>query len=81
MLKPTKYTDVNISLIAISSEILKHFRSTDAIPYQDLLNKIIGKKGIEAKNVFLPALSFLFLLGKVEYHNKSDLIRFQNENK
>jgi len=79
MLKPTKYTDVNISLLAISSEILKLFKTTDAIPYQELLNKILANKGIEAKNVFLPALSFLFLLGKIEYQGKSDLIQFKNE--
>ena len=80
MLKPNKYTNVNISLVAIVADILKLFQKSHDYTYADLLNKIIHKKGIEAKNVFLPALNFLFLLGKVEYNKKGDIIKYINEN-
>ena len=80
MLRPTKYTNVNVSLLAISCELLKLFKKSKTITYTELLNKIIQKKGIESKNVFLPALSFLFLLGKVEYGEKSDIIEYRHEN-
>jgi hypothetical protein len=68
---------MEVSLAAISCELLKVFKKDKALPYSDLFNKIIQKKGIEAKTVFLPALSFLFLLGKVEYHEKTDIIEFK----
>ena len=80
MLRPTKYTNVNVSLLAISCELLKLFKKNKTITYTELLNKVIQKKGIESKNVFLPALSFLFLLGKVEYGEKSDIIEYRHEN-
>jgi hypothetical protein len=77
MLKPTKYMNVEVSIPAISCELLKVFKKNKTLPYTDLLNKIIQKKGSEAKSVFLPALSFLFLVGKVEYHEKTDIIEFK----
>lgn len=80
MLKPTKYTNVNISLLAISCELLKLFKKNKAATSTELLNKIIQKKGIEAKNIFSPALSFLFLLGKIEYYEKTDIIEYRDEN-
>lgn len=79
MLKPTKYMNVEVSLPAISCELLKVFQENKTLTYTELLNKIIQKKGMEAKKIFLPALSFLFLMGKVEYHQKTDIIEFQNE--
>ena len=77
MLKPTKYTNVDVSLLAVSCELLKIFKKTKTTTSTDLLNKVIQKKGIEAKNIFLPALSFLFLLGKIEYHEKTDIIEYK----
>lgn len=77
MLKPTKYLNVNVSLPAISCEILKLFKKNKTVTYTDLLNKVIQKKGIESKKVFLPALNFLFLMGKVEYHTKTDIIEYK----
>lgn len=77
MLKPTKYTNVNVSLLAVSCELLKVFKKNKTTTSTDLFNKVIQKKGIEAKNIFLPALSFLFLLGKIEYHEKTDIIEYK----
>ncbi len=77
MLKPTKYMNMEVSLPAISCELLKIFKRDKTLPYTDLLNRVIQKKGVGAKTVFLPALSFLFLLGKVEYHEKTDIIEFR----
>ena len=74
MLKPIKYSNLNVSLIAISGEIIKIFGPDNALTYTELLNKVLKNKGIEAKKVFLPALSLLFLLGKIRYHKNSDVI-------
>jgi hypothetical protein len=79
MLRPTKYMNMDISLTSISCEVLKIFKKNKAITYTELFNKIIQKKGIEAKKVILPALSFLYLLGKVEYYQKTDIVEYKNE--
>lgn len=80
MLRPTKYTNPNISILAISAELLKLGKSTNSYSYPDLLDKVVARKGIEAKSMFLPALNFLFLVGKVQYEQKGDIITFSNEN-
>ena len=77
MLKPTKYTNINISLPAVSCELLKLFKKDETITYTDLLHKVVKNKGIEVKHIFLPALSFLFLLGKIEYHRQTDIIEYK----
>lgn len=79
MLKPNKYMNVDVSLPAISCEILKVFKKNKTLTYTDLFNMIIQKKGIESKKVILPALSFLYLLGKVEYYQKTDIVEYKNE--
>ena len=79
LLKPTKYTDVDSSLLAISCEMLKIFRARKVIAYTDLLNQVLSKKGENTRTLFLPALSFLFLLGRVTYHQKKDVIEFKDE--
>ena len=79
MLKPTKYMNMDVSLPAISCEVLKLFKKNKTITYTDLFNKIIHKKGIESKKIILPALSFLYLLGKVDYYQKTDIVEYKNE--
>jgi hypothetical protein len=80
MLRPTKYTNVNVSVLAVSCELLKVFKKNKTATYSEILNTIINKKGIEAKSIFLPALSFLFLLGKIEYYERTDIIKYIHEN-
>jgi len=80
MLKPTKYTNLNVSVLAISCELLKILKKNKTATYSEMQNIIINRKGIEAKNIFLPALNFIFLLGKINYYEKTDIIKYTNEN-
>lgn len=81
MIKPNKYTDVNSSVLFIASEILKILNARKLVTYTELQNLILSEKGENVKRVFLPALSFLYLLGKLEYHKEKDVIEFKNEDK
>lgn len=74
MIRPTKYTNVDLSVIGLSAEILEILKKDYAQKYNQILGKIIDRKGKEAKSNFLLALSFLFLLGKIKYYPKSDVI-------
>lgn len=80
MLRPTKYTNVNVSVLAISCELLKIFKKNKTATYSEVLNAVINKKGVEAKTIFLPALNFLFLIGKIEYYERTDIIKYIYEN-
>ncbi len=74
MIKPTKYTNINLSVLWISSEILVMLKNEKVLKYEQILGKLIYKKGIQATENFLLALSFLYLLGKIKYYPKEDVI-------
>lgn len=76
MLKPSKYMNFPLSVISISSDILQILSKNHTIKYDELVNRVITGKGENAKEMVLPALNFLFLIGKVEYHNKIDSLEF-----
>jgi hypothetical protein len=76
MIKPTKYSDLNLSVVAISSEILQISKHGRFHTYDNVFSKILHKKGDTAKEVFIYALNFLFAMGLIDYHKKEDVIEF-----
>lgn len=75
MIKPDKYMNLNLSVINIGGIILKSLSRCSIQKYDDLENMIITILGEDAKYVFNQALSFLFLLGKINYQSSSDAIK------
>ncbi len=80
MIKPTKYTNINLSVIGLSIEILKILKEDCAQKYNQILGKIISKRGKQAQENFLLAFCFLFLTGKIKYHPKEDVIELLTSN-
>lgn len=76
MISAHKYLDLNLSLLNLGGVILNILKEDNAIKYDELLEKVILARGINAKEVFIPALSFLYLLGKIEYQKDIDTIEF-----
>ncbi len=76
MIKITKYTNIDFSVLGIGIEILKVLKNDRVQKYNNLLNKIISRKGKQAQENFLLALSFLFMTGKLKYYQKEDIIEF-----
>ena len=76
MISPHKYLDLNLSLLNLGGVILNIIKEDNAVKYDELLEKVILERGISAKEVFIPALSFLYLLGKIEYQKDIDTIEF-----
>jgi len=74
MLRPNKYTDIGLSVVGISSEILRLLKTDPAQKYTQLLGKVAHRLGEEAKINFLLALTFLYSLGKIEYHKDEDVV-------
>ena len=79
MIKPTKYTNVSLSIIGLSAEILELLKDDTVQKYDQILGKIIYKKGKQAKENFLLALSFLYLLGKIKYHSEKDVLELLSQ--
>lgn len=74
MLKPTKYTNIDLSVLGLGAEILKLLKDEPVQKYNQILERIIHVKGDSAKENFLLSLSFLYLVGKIKYYNKEDVI-------
>lgn len=64
--------DLDLSVLRISSLIIAFLKKNKIMEYNELLNDLSDKVGEDVKHVFIPALDFLYLIGKVEYHLASD---------
>lgn len=76
MIAPHKYLDLNLSILNLGGLILNLIKEEGAVKYDELLEKIILSRGTSVKDVFIPTLSFLYVLGKIEYQKEIDTIEF-----
>ena len=76
MIRPTKYTDLNLSILNVASFIIKEFKSEPSLVYNELLDKIIGVLGEKSRFVFIDALSFLYCTGLIEYNLENDAVYY-----
>lgn len=74
MIVPNKYTDFNMSIINIAAEIIKIMKENGPLKYDVALKMVQNSAGEESKYVFQSALNFLFLLGKIKYSCKEDIL-------
>ena len=84
MLKPNKYTSLQISLLGISGQIIKYIKNKRIIKYYSLIKyltaKTKNKREINRiKNVCGNSLNLLFLLGLIEYHIETDSFEYIGE--
>lgn len=76
MIAPHKYLDLNLSILNLGGLILLLIKEDGAVKYDELLEKVILARGTNAKAVFIPTLSLLYILGKIEYQKEIDTIEF-----
>ena len=62
MLKPTKYLNLELSVISVSAEILKILRTNQLMKYDEVLSYLCETICDDVRYVFLPSINFLFLL-------------------
>lgn len=79
MLKPTKYTNLELCLVNISATIVKVIQQNQIVGYEELLSKLVITFGDDMKLHFVPSINFLFLLGKIKYHDKIDAFELIRE--
>lgn len=74
MIKPNKYTNLDLSVLNVGGMILKSLSSCSVQKYEDLENHVVAGLGEPAKAVFVSALSFLFIVGRINYQSITDTI-------
>lgn len=79
MLRPTKHSHPDRTVVSLALILLTRLRSKRVEDYSTL--RVIAKSKIIGGDVlFLPALSFLFLLGVIEYRAKNDAVEYVGPN-
>jgi hypothetical protein len=76
MLRPYKHAHPDKTVVALASTLLKKLRDQRLSDFDSLSAYASNRLGLDADALFLPALSFLYLLGLVEYHQKTDSIEY-----
>lgn len=72
MITPNSFLDLDNSVLRISSIILKVLNNKKIMTYDEILKYLLKKEGENILLVLLNALSFLYILGTIEYHLKTD---------
>lgn len=70
-----KNTDTSLTIIFISSLIMKALNENEVIPYFDLRDYVIRNVSEKADYVIPYALSFLYTINKIEYIAELDSFR------
>lgn len=75
MLRPTKHSHPDRTVINVAMLLLTHLRKRRLERYSDL--QVFAKGAVTGGDLLLlPALSFLFILGLVEYRPKNDAVEY-----
>ena len=79
MLRPTKHSHPDRTVISVALMLLVRLRARRLEDYGQL--KVYAKKAVSGGDVLcLPALNFLFLLGLIDYHPKTDAVEYVGPN-
>jgi len=74
MIRPTKYLDLNTCVLRTAAVMLSELQQSQAILLNELDMIVRSRIGETARFNFLPALSFLFLVGKLDYDDNADAL-------
>lgn len=75
MLRPTKHSHPDRTVINVSLLLLRHLKKKRLDEF-DNLRDFTKKAVIGGQILFLPALNFLYLLGLIEYRPKIDSVEY-----
>ncbi|QUT05552.1 hypothetical protein KFK14_21755 [Sphingobium phenoxybenzoativorans] len=79
MLRPSKHAHPDRTVVNVALVLLARLRSQRLCDYSALL--AYARKAVTGGDVlFLPSLNFLFLLGLIEYHPKTDSVEYVGQN-
>jgi hypothetical protein len=79
MLRPSKHAHPDRTVVSVALLVLGRLRVQRLCDYDDL-RKFVRKTVIGGDALFLPSLSFLYLLGLLEYHPKTDALEYVGPN-
>lgn len=76
MILPSKHLDLDRSVLRVSSEVLSALKRRRVMTHDSLVRLVRSRTGDDGDAVVFPALNFLYLLGRIEYHAKNDVFEY-----
>ena len=73
-LVPNKFMKFDNCMLKVGAEIIKIIIKNKKIKYSTLYDNFKKIYKEDTDYIFLPALNFLYLLGKIEYKIKKDMV-------
>jgi uncharacterized membrane protein len=74
-LLPTKHSHPDKTTLALAVIIIKRLKKVRIEQYDKLL-EFLEKKNSSAKSLFLSSMNFLYLMGLINYHKKTDSFEY-----
>jgi len=74
-LLPTKHSHPDKTTIALAIIIVKRLKRVRIEQYDNLL-EFLEKKNNDSKTLFLSSINFLYLMGLIDYHKKTDSFEY-----
>ena len=74
-LLPTKHSHPDKTTIALATIIVKRLKKVRIEQHDNLLD-FLQKKNVDAKTLFLSSMNFLYLVGLIDYHKKTDSFEY-----
>ena len=79
MLRPSKHEHPDRTVVNVALLLLKRLRAKRLCDYGSLIAH--AREAVAGGDVlFLPAINFLFLLGLIDYHPKTDSFEYVGQN-
>jgi len=75
MLRPSKHSNADLTVVAVSTFLLNRLRSKRLVGFVELRSELLRRRPL-ADELFMPAVSLLYLLGLVEYRQKGDALEY-----
>lgn len=76
MIRPSKHLDLDRSVLRVASIILRALQGRRMLGYDTVVRLVRDRVGDDGDIIVGPALSFLYLLGRLEYHVKNDSFEY-----
>ena len=72
MIAATRYLNLNTCVLNVTAHIIELLQTNGAMKFSELLDRVTANLGEGARYEFQQSVSFLFLLGCVEYSEEAD---------
>lgn len=76
MLRARKHLDPNTCTLRVMALILFELTRRRSVPFEDIRKLVIRIAGDDAALSLVPAIEVIFLLGRVQYHEKTDTFEY-----